>query len=190
MKKYFLAVSGVLSLLVTLKVFGQPEDPADEEAMEMHPPVILDVDRKQTAVFFMRDHPKKDTSDFYGGTIYFLQLKPFMPKLSYVWRVNDEDILSVFFNENNFYGKKSTSMFVLSKRYVSDRLRRGSYYSVMELPVISELGKLYPYFFTGDPQDPKLENCFEGVEIETGQTLKCDYKKASSIKIYLKTRGW
>jgi hypothetical protein len=96
----------------------------------------------------------------------------------------------VFFYDRDEPGGKQKYMYVLSRSAVSDSSYRGHYYSVMELPLIVRADELKLAFFEKDGQDANLENCFEGVSVESGKVFQCAYKDAAAVKNYLSARGW
>lgn len=154
---------------------------------ELHPPVIITDKGNKVAVFFLKNNFRNSISDSYiaTGEIYYFQVQPLKPKLKYVWKIEGEQISSVFFYDWKTPERAGRSMYILTKTMVSNQIFEGSSYSVMEIPVILDGTKLSLNFFPGDFQDTNLQNCYEGVYIEENRAITCAYKNANDIKKYL-----
>lgn len=179
----------ILSLLISLLVMVWAiAASCDSRYVEgFHPPVVVSEGDSKIVVLFLRNIFKESVKGarVASGDIYYIQVRPLDPKLKYVWKVEGDQISSVFFYEWKSAGRAGRSMFVLTKTEVSNRLFEGYSYSVMELPIILEGGELSVNFFLGDHQDAKLQNCYEGVYLDEGKVVACPYKNAGDIKKYL-----
>lgn len=154
---------------------------------ELHPPVIVTDKGKKMAVLFLKNNFKESIENTHvaTGEIYYFQVQPLTPELKYVWKMEGDQISSIFFYDWKTPERSGRSMYVLMKTVVSNRIFEGFSYTVMELPVISEGDKLSLNFFPGDLQDSKLQNCYEGLYLDEMRTVTCAYKNASDIKKYL-----
>jgi hypothetical protein len=158
---------------------------------ELHPPVIAsDGDKNEIVVFFLKNEFKDSIANHHvgNGEIYYFPLHPIVKRLEYVWKIEGEEVISVFFytwGESRLMGK---SMFVLTRNGVSNKKYKGFSYSVTEFPFVREAGHLGLAFFEGDHQDEKLQNCFDGTNLEENKHLSCEYKSADNIKKYLKSQ--
>lgn len=122
------------------------------------------------------------------GEVFYISRKPFIPKLNYVWKIEDEEVSSVFFYEWKTQPKAGKSLFLLTRRTLSDSLCSGYVYSVIEFPLIKEKNQISLAFFPGDLQESALTNCRDGRDLSTGKTVICPYKTAASIKSYLSSQ--
>lgn len=154
---------------------------------EFHPSVVVSERDKKIVVVFLKNNFKESIKNDHvaSGEIYYIQVRPLAPDLKYVWKVEGDQISSVFFFKWKSAGRAGKSMFVLTKTVVSNRLFEGYSYSVMELPIILEGDALSLNFFPGDHPDAALQNCYEGVYLEEGRVVTCAYKNADDIKKYL-----
>lgn len=155
---------------------------------ELHPPVVVSDKNEKIAVFFLKNNFKTSIANDHiaTGEIYYFQIQPLAPELKYVWKVEGDQISSVFFYNWKTPDRVGRSMYVLTKTSVSNQAFEGASYSTMEFPLISESGNLSLSFFPGDHQDSRLQNCYEGRHIESNKVATCAYKDASNIKKYLK----
>ena len=190
MNKFLKIFRQILILHITLFVAMQAlaTDGSDPRYVgELHPPVMVSDKGNKIAVFFLKNNFKNSISNIHvaTGEIYYFQVQPLTPELKYVWKVEGEQISSVFFYDWKTPERAGRSMYVLTKTVVSNQIFEGVSYSVMELPVISEGNKLSLNFFPGDLQDSKLQNCYEGLYLEESKTVTCAYKNANDIKKYL-----
>lgn len=190
MNKFLKIFRQVLILQITLSAAMQvlAADGSDPRYVgELHPPVIVSDKGKNMAVFFLKSNFKNSIANTHvaTGEIYYFQIEPLIPELKYAWKVEGDQVSSVFFYDWKTPERAGRSMYVLTKTVVSNRIFEGLSYTVMELPVISEGDKLSLNFFPGDLQDSKLQNCYEGVYLEENKTVTCAYKNASDIKKYL-----
>lgn len=154
---------------------------------ELHPSVIVSEKDRKVVVVFLKSNFKNSIEGAHvaTGEIYYLQVQPLVPALKYVWKVEGDQISSVFFFDWKTPGKSGRSMYVLTKNIVSNQVFEGYSYSVMELPIILDGNELSLNFFPGDLQDSKLQNCYEGLYLEEGKVVSCAYKSAGDIKEYL-----
>lgn len=120
-----------------------------------------------------------------NGEIYYFQIQPLASALEYVWKVEGDQIASVFFYDWKAPERAGRSMYVLTKSVISNKAFEGVSYSAMEFPLISEGDHLSLSFFPGDSQDSRLQNCYEGRNLESNEIINCTYNNASSIKKYL-----
>lgn len=135
----------------------------------------------------MKNNFKKNIENTHiaNGEIYYLQIQPLAPALKYAWKVEGDQIASVFFYDWKVPERAGRSMYVLTKSAISNNAFEGVFYSTMELPLISEDDHLTLSFFPGDSQDSRLQNCYEGRNLESNKIINCTYNNASSIKKYL-----
>jgi hypothetical protein len=154
---------------------------------ELHPPVTISYRNKKMTVLFLKNNFKNSIEGTHiaTGEIYYIQVQPLTPEFKYVWKVEGDQISSVFFYDWKALERAGRSMYILTKTMISNQTFEGYSYSVMELPIISDGDKLSLNFFPGDPQDFNLQNCYEGLYFEEGKTVTCAYKSASEIKAYL-----
>lgn len=154
---------------------------------EFHPSVVVSEGGSKIVVLFLKNNFQRSIKDAHvpSGEIYFIQVQPLASKLKYVWKVEGDQISSVFFHGSKSLRREVRSMYVLMKTLVSNQLFEGYSYSVMEFPIILEGDKLSLDFFPGDHQDAKLQNCYEGIYLEEDKAVTCPYKSASGIKKYL-----
>ena len=155
---------------------------------EMHSPVLISAEGKSVVAFFLKNNLKGKIKEYVAdGEIYFMQNKPLVLGLNYVWKVEGDRIASVFFYDWNSPERKGRSMFVLTESDVSGESFEGKIYSVMELPVVVEEGELSLVYFKGDLLDSRLQSCYEGIDLRNGSKVSCAYKNAGDIKRYLST---
>lgn len=190
MKKYLKIFKNALILQITFAAVMQVSaaDSQDPRYVgELHPPVIASDKNEKIAVFFLKNNFKTSIANTHiaTGEIYYFQVQPLAPELKYVWKVEGDQISSVFFYNWKTPSRIWRSMYVLTKTSVSNQAFNGTSYSTMELPLILENGNLSLNFFPGDRQDSKLQNCYEGRYIESSTVVTCAYKDANSIKKYL-----
>ncbi|WP_243433271.1 hypothetical protein [Pseudomonas sp. 58(2021)] len=181
-----LSCFGVLGLIVGLS--AQPASASDTQTIgELHPPVVASLGDQKITVFFLKNNLKGQVRGVHvpGAEIFYAPMNAVNPSLNYVWKVEDEQIASVFFFERKFPERAGKSMFVLTKHKVLDEHFEGDSYSVLELPLFKDGDHLALQFFRGDPPDPELQNCLDGINREDGVEVDCAYKDATSIKKYL-----
>ncbi|UQS13384.1 hypothetical protein [Pseudomonas sp. HS6] len=153
---------------------------------EFHPTVVASLGEEKIAVFFLKNSLKALAKEEHvaDAEIYYSSLSSGKPSLNYVWKVEGDQIASVFFYEWKSPARAGKSMFVLTKRKVSNSAFDGFAYSVMELPIRREGGSVSLLHFSGDLPDPALDNCLEGADLVAGNKVVCAYKDAASIKNY------
>ena len=175
--------------LLCLSLSATAESLLDERYVgEMHSPVLISAEGKSAVAFFLKNNLKGKIKEHVAdGEIYFMQNKPLVLGLNYVWKVEGDRIASVFFYDWNSPERKGRSMFILTESDVSDESFEGKVYSVMELPVVVEEGGLSLVYFKGDLLDSRLQSCHEGIDLRDGSKVSCAYKDAGDIKIYLST---
>lgn len=174
---------GVLGLIVGLST--QPASASDPQTIgELHPPVVASLGDQKITVFFLKNNLKDRVRDVHvpGAEIFYAPMNAVKPSLNYVWKVEGEQIASVFFFERKFPERAGKSMFVLTKHKVLHEHFEGDSYSVLELPLFKDGDHLALQFFRGDPADPELQNCLDGINREDGVEVVCAYKDAASIK--------
>ena len=151
---------------------------------ELHPPVIASLGDQKITVFFLKNNLKGQVKEGHVpyAEIFYTSMNAVKPSLNYVWKVEGEQIASVFFFERKFPEQAGKSMFVLTKQKVSHSQFEGDSYSVLELPLVKDGDHLALRFFSGDPPDPELENCLDGLNLADDVKVECAYKDATSIK--------
>ena len=177
---------GVLGIIAGLST--QPASASDPQTIgELHPPVVASLGDQKITVFFLKNNLKDQVRDVHvpDAEIFYAPLNAVKPSLNYVWKVEGEQIASVFFFERKFPERAGKSMFVLTKHKVLHEHFEGDSYSVLELPLFKDGDYLALQFFRGDLPDPELQNCLDGINREDGVEVECAYKDAASIKKYL-----
>ncbi|WP_256579914.1 hypothetical protein [Pseudomonas sp. Irchel s3h9] len=151
---------------------------------ELHPPVVASLGDQKITVFFLKNNLKGQVREGHVpyAEIFYITTNAVKPSLNYVWKVEGEQIASVFFFERKFPEQSRKSMFVLTKQKVSHSQFEGDSYSVLELPLVKDGEQLALRFFSGDPPDPELENCLDGRNLADDVKVECAYKDATSIK--------
>lgn len=190
MNRFLKIFRQVLTLQITFSAAMQvpAADGSDPRYVgELHPPVMASDKDNKIVVFFLKNNFKKSIVNTHvaSGEIYYFQVQPLASELKYAWKVEGDQISSVFFYDWKNPERAGRSMYVLTKTAVSNKAFEGVSYSAMELPLISEGDKLSLNFFPGDPQDSRLQNCYEGRYLENSKIVTCPYKDASKIKKYL-----
>jgi hypothetical protein len=151
---------------------------------ELHPPVVASLGDQKITVFFLKNNLKGQVREGHVpyAEIFYTTTNAVKPSLNYVWKVEGEQIASVFFFERKFLEQAGKSMFVLTKQKVSHIQFEGYSYSVLELPLFKDGDQLALRFFSGDPPDPELQNCLDGRNLADDVKVECAYKDAASIK--------
>ncbi|WP_449122543.1 hypothetical protein [Pseudomonas sp. MPG01] len=172
-----------LGFMVAL--LAQPALASDPQTIgELHPPVVASLGDQKITVFFLKNNLKGQVREGHVpyAEIFYTTTNAVKPSLNYVWKVEGEQIASVFFFERKFPEQAGKSMFVLTKQKVSHSQFEGDSYSVLELPLVKDGDQLALRFFSGDPPDPELENCLDGLNLADDVKVECAYKDAASIK--------
>ncbi len=172
-----------LGFMVAL--LAQPALASDPQTIgELHPPVVASLGDQKITVFFLKNNLKGQVREGHVpyAEIFYTTTNAVKPSLNYVWKVEGEQIASVFFFERKFPEQAGKSMFVLTKQKVSHSQFEGDSYSVLELPLVKDGEQLALRFFSGDPPDPELENCLDGRNLADDVKVECVYKDATSIK--------
>ncbi|WP_348970321.1 hypothetical protein [Pseudomonas atacamensis] len=172
-----------LGFMVAL--LAQPALASDPQTIgELHPPVVASLGDQKITVFFLKNNLKGQVREGHVpyAEIFYTTTNAVKPSLNYVWKVEGEQIASVFFFERKFPEQAGKSMFVLTKQKVSHSQFEGDSYSVLELPLVKDREQLALRFFSGDPPDPELENCLDGRNLADDVKVECAYKDATSIK--------
>ncbi|WP_426233677.1 hypothetical protein [Pseudomonas sp. TWP3-2] len=151
---------------------------------QLHPPVVASLGDQKITVFFLKNNLKDQVREAHvpDAEIFYAPVDAPTPSLNYVWKVEGEEIASVFFFERKSPARAGKSMFVLTKRKVSDSHFEGSSYSVLELPLFRDGDHLSLQFFRGDPPEPEFQNCRDGLNKEDDVEVECAYKDAASVK--------
>lgn len=154
---------------------------------ELHPPVVASLGDQKITVFFLKNNLKGQVKEGHvpDAEIFYTSMSAVKPSLNYVWKVEGEQIASVFFFERKFPERAGKSMFVLTKNKVLDRQYshfEGDSYSLLELPLFMDGDHLALQFFRGDPPEPEFQNCRDGLNLEDDVEVECAYKDAASIK--------
>lgn len=178
-----LSCMSALGFMVAL--LAQPALASDPQTIgELHPPVVASLGDQKITVFFLKNNLKGQVREGHVpyAEIFYTTTNAVKPSLNYVWKVDGEHIASVFFFERKFPEQAGKSMFVLTKQKVSHSQFEGDSYSVLELPLVKDGDQLALRFFSGDPPDPELENCLDGLNLADDVKVECAYKDAVSIK--------
>lgn len=151
---------------------------------ELHPPVVASLGDQKITVFFLKNNLKQQATEVHvpAAEIFYSAVNATKPTLNYVWKVEGDQIASVFFHERKSPGRAGKSMYVLTEMQVSNRSFEGASYSVMELPLIKDGSQLSLNYFRGDPPEPEFQNCRDGLDLEESQEVVCAYKDAASVK--------
>lgn len=154
---------------------------------ELHPPVVAAVGQQKIVVYFLKNNLKNKIKDVHvaDAEIFYSSINSDKATLNYVWKIEGEQITSVFFYEWKSPDRSGKTMYVLTKSKLSNSEFDGVTYSTLELPLIKDGDRLSVSFFPGDSSDSILQNCREGRELATGKNAVCAYKDAGSIKKYL-----
>lgn len=173
------ALGFVVALLAQQAIASDPQTIG-----ELHPPVVASLGDQKITVFFLKNNLKGQMREGHVpyAEIFYTTTNAVKPSLNYVWKVEGEQIASVFFFERKFPEQAGKSMFVLTKQKVSHSQFEGDSYSVLELPLVKDGEQLALRFFSGDPPDPELENCLDGLNLADDVKVECAYKDAASIK--------
>lgn len=177
----------ILSLTLTNKALALTATaPAPRYIGELHPPVMVSEDKKKLVVYFLKSNFKNSISEAHiaAGEIFYVQVHPLKADLKYIWKIEGEEITSVFFYDWKTPSRAGKTMYVLTRSPISSNHFNGVLYSTLAIPIISEGDTLSLIFFPGDPQDPKLQSCYEGIYLETKKATHCAYKNAGAIKKY------
>lgn len=158
---------------------------------ELHPPVVIEYEGAEIIVLFTKSSMKNEIHSLHVpyGEVFYISSRPFIPRLNYVWKIEDEEIASVFFHEWKSKLKVGKSLLLLTRSRVMNSLFNGYVYSITEFPLIKEKGRLSLEFFIGDAQDSALTNCRDGRDLLTGKVVTCPYKTAESVKSYLSSQN-
>ena len=151
---------------------------------ELHPPVVASLGGQKITVFFLKNNLKEQAAGVHvpAAEIFYSALSAAKPTLNYVWKVEGEQIASVFFFERKSPARAGKSMFVLTKNKISHSHFEGDSYSVLELPLFKDGDQLSMQFFRGDPPEPEFQNCRDGLNLEDDVEVECAYKDAASIR--------
>ncbi|QHC98489.1 hypothetical protein PspR84_28890 [Pseudomonas sp. R84] len=173
------ALGFVVALLAQQAIASDPQTIG-----ELHPPVVASLGDQKITVFFLKNNLKGQVREGHVpyAEIFYTTTNAVKPSLNYVWKVEGEQIASVFFFERKFPEQAGKSMFVLTKQKVSHSQFEGDSYSVLELPLVKDGDQLALRFFSGDPADPELQNCLDGLNLADDVKVECAYKDAASIK--------
>lgn len=173
------ALGFVVALLAQQAIASDPQTIG-----ELHPPVVASLGDQKITVFFLKNNLKGQVREGHVpyAEIFYTTTNAVKPSLNYVWKVEGEQIASVFFFERKFPEQAGKSMFVLTKQKVSHSQFEGDSYSVLKLPLVKDGDQLALRFFSGDPPDPELQNCLDGLNLADDVKVECAYKDAASIK--------
>ncbi|MEB0225359.1 hypothetical protein RHM58_07515 [Pseudomonas sp. 10S4] len=185
---FYRVFSGVCALAIMIGLSSQSALAEDARTIgELHPPVIASLGDQKITVFFLKNNLKGKVVETHVpyAEIFYSPINVAKPSLNYVWKIEGEQIASVFFYERTLPDRAQKSMYVLMRSKASNAGFEGVSYSVMELPLIKNGDELSVAFFTGDQEYPALQNCNDGRDLTTGKEVVCPYKDAASIKKYL-----
>lgn len=184
---FYRVFSGICVLAIMIGLSSQITLAEDARTIgELHPPVIASLGDQKITVFFLTNNLKGKVVETHVpyAEIFYSPMNVAKPSLNYVWKIEGEQIASVFFYERRLPDRGQKSMYVLVKNKVSNAVFEGVSYSVMVLPLIKNGGELSVAFFSGDQEYPALQNCNDGRDLATGKEVVCPYKDAASIKNY------
>lgn len=102
MKVFFWGLVGNFILLfLSLSATQAPAaDNVDSRYVgELHRPLLISQKGKQIAIFFLKNNLRGNITSTHvaAGEIYYFQVSPLAPELNYVWKVEGDQISSVFF---------------------------------------------------------------------------------------------
>ncbi|WP_256575663.1 hypothetical protein [Pseudomonas sp. R16(2017)] len=178
-------LSRICLLGVMAGLLVQPVSASDPQTIgQLHPPVVASLGDQKITVFFLKNNLKGHVTGVHvpGAEIFYSPVNAKTPTLNYVWKLEGEEVVSVFFYVRKQPELAGKSMYVLTKSKRSYGGFEGYDYSVIELPLRKSGDELSLHFFRGDPPDPELQNCHDGTDPETGQKVVCAYKDAASVK--------
>lgn len=185
---FYRVFSGICVLAIVIGLSSQSALAEDARTIgELHPPVIASLGDQKITVFFLKNNLKEKVVGTHVpyAEIFYSPMNVAKPSLNYVWKIEGEQIASVFFYERKLPDRAQKSMYVLVRNKVSNAGFEGVAYSAIELPLIKNGGELSVAFFSGDQGFPALQNCNDGRDLTTGKEVVCPYKDAASIKKYL-----
>lgn len=154
---------------------------------EAHPPVLITVAQKKLAIFFLKNNFKSEIKGTHvaDAEIFYSLVDASDLKFKYVWKIEGDQIASVFFYDWKSSGRLGKSMYVLTKSRFSRPDFEGFEYSTIEFPITNKDDGPAVSFFQNDLPDPNLERCIDGRNLVSGELVVCAYKDAGSIKRYL-----
>lgn len=189
MKKSLKLYKSIFAAFLLFCLSGHPYAESSDPRYigELHPPVQVSDNGAEIVVLFTKNNMKNVISNSHvaHGEIFYISTQPFSAKLNYVWKIEDEEIVSVFFHEWKNPSRGGKSLYLLTRRALSNDAFSGHVFSTMELPLIQENNSLSLIFFPGDLQDTTLTNCYDGRDLIKSKAITCLYKNAGSIKKYL-----
>ena len=154
---------------------------------ELHPPVLVSIAHQKVSIFFLKNN-LRDSATYphvAGAEVFYSSVVANKPSFNYVWKIEGDEIASIFFYDWTSPEKKGTSMYVLTKSHLSTAEFEGVTYSTMEFPILKDGTNVVVSFFPKDLPDAALQNCNEGRNLISGMPISCAYKNASDIKKYL-----
>ncbi len=157
---------------------------------ELHPPVEISIGQEKISLFFLQNNLKLIATDAHVPTaeVFYLSEASHKLSLNYVYKIEGDQIASVFFYDWVSREKEGKSMFVLMKSRLSTKEFEGFTYSTMEFPIVKDGQHMAVKFFPKDLPDSVLGNCTEGRNLINGEAVSCGYKTAIDIKKYLVTQ--
>ncbi|MCP1442649.1 hypothetical protein J3D54_001781 [Pseudomonas sp. GGS8] len=167
---------------------AQPASASDSQTIgELHPPVVASLGDQKITVFFLKNNLKGQVGGVHvpDAEIFYAPMNAMKPSLNYVWKVEGEQIASVFFFERKFPERAGKSMFVLTETPESNNGFQGVSYSTQELHLVKNGDRLSLEFLRGNAYPPELQNCYEGRDLDKGIDVACAYNDAASIKKFL-----
>ncbi|WP_236200011.1 hypothetical protein [Pseudomonas pseudonitroreducens] len=182
MKKYFLIFSFVLLFLPFVSVR------AGVDYIEIpHPAVVAELYGKKSLVFFVRNSYAREINRIdTNGFVHDVEIYSVPQNGGEVQRVGvspEGDVISVFF----LTGRGGKLMYVLTSMDGESRGIKGRIYNANSYSMIISGGRLVIRSLAGDIQYDALENCFDGVDLETGEKKECPFHDAKTAKEYIKT---
>ena len=181
-------LSFIAALGFMVGLSAQPASASDPQTIgELHPSVVASLGDQKITVFFLKNNLKGQVGGVHvpDAEIFYAPMNAVKPSLNYVWKVEGEQIASVFFFVRKFPERAGKSMFVLTETPESNNGFQGVSYSTQELHLVTNGDRLSLEFLRGNAYPPELQNCYEGRDLDKGIDVECAYKDAASIKKFL-----
>lgn len=182
MKRYSAIFSAVLLFLPLLSAG------ADAEYIEIpHPAVVAELKGSKSLVFFVRNsyahEINKVKTDGFFHDVDIYNVPQAGGEVEHVGVAPEGDVISVFF----LIGRGGDKlMYVLTSLDGAARGIKGRIYNVNSYSMFLSGGRLVVRGLAGDIQYDALSNCFDGIDLETGEEKKCPFYDAKTAKAYIK----
>lgn len=188
MKKYLVIFDVVKMCAFAFGLLIQNAWASDEPTIgELHPPVVISIGQQKISLFFLKNNLKTGATDIHvpDAEVFYSSTFSKKPSFNYVWKIEGDEIVSVFFYDWRSPEKKGKAMYVLTKSRLLNSEFEGVSYSTMEFPIIENGKNVTVSFFPKDLPDAVLQNCSEGRNLISGESVSCIYKNAGDIKKHL-----